>query len=358
VKLKTLNMSKFTAFDRFPRRRTYNPNPEKQQSDDSSDGTFKYTVLPPSKHKPFTPGQMFIPEMIPKPAGRRKEATRTTKGDIHMLWEETDPVDVEANTRATTSIMRAANQWSNDTNDRRIKMMEGDREHQERIQRNQLEYERQKQLVQARSNPEYMKYQLERQKEQNRYNKEMYEIQRKTSKEMAAYIANTFARDMKKNKDRKQKLYVETQDEFQQLLNDLNLDQSDLVGCNYKQNFCPSRESLYRTAYARTFLFWGVDRVRVDTDYYGYLIVYYRGKPEPVRVKFLQDGMIGFAYIRPLSNIKMCIVDVTETVESNKNVKQTLDFNGNLMAFNAAGKVLDEPKSKLCPIICPINCVI
>ena len=39
-------MSKFTAFDRFPRRRTYNPNPEKHQSDDSSDGTFKYTVLP------------------------------------------------------------------------------------------------------------------------------------------------------------------------------------------------------------------------------------------------------------------------------------------------------------------------
>ena len=341
-------MRRFTAFDEFPNRRrphTYSdktPHRNDDSSDDSSDGVFKYTVLPPTK-------RVFIPEMIPKPAGRRKEATRTTKGDIHMLWEEIEPEDVEANTRATTSIMRAANQWSNDSNDRRIKMMESDHEHRERIQRNQLEYERQKQLVQARSNPEYMKYQLERQKEQNKYNREMYELQRKTNKEMAALIANTYARDMKKNKDRKKKLFVETQDEFQQLLNDLGLDQRNLVGCNYKQNFCPSRESLYRTAYARTFLFWGVNRVRVDTKHYGYLLVYYRCNPEPIRIKFLRDGMIGFAYIRPLSNVKMCIVDVTETVESDMNVKQTLDFDGN---------IIDEPKNKFCPITCPINCLI
>ena len=277
-------------------------------------------------------------------SGRMKYGKVDKDKNITMYESETTPSDVVANSRALTNYAHEMHEWDNDRHKYDLESRRNGYEHEEVTNRDRYGHEENMRRVKAWENPDFGRNVLEMRKAQFDYKLKLAEIEERQRRETAEIFATALANQTRKDRERKDVRFARTKSVFQQLLDDLELSEDKLVGSSFSVDFCRSRSSLY-TGYKRTFLFWGVDSVISDPSNPSYLLVYYRNEYEPIRVKAINDGMVGFVHIHMMTNRMMCTVDVTETSGGKQRARRTVDFDGNDIGYDT------NDKSS-----CPTNC--
>ena len=321
-------------------------------------------------------------------ASRKMKLVRDPDRTEHWFGEETLPEDVNANSRALKRVVHEYRRWDNDLDKAEYERQVANYKHREALQKQKYDYEESMNAAEAEynertkiidnkynertkiidnkhaertklleaqqadranryqlfTNPEYLNYRLEELKEKNRREREIEEAKRKVDEEMRSLAIQACVRDYEKKKERKDVKMVRTSDALDALLADMRMEMKDLNGEGYRTNFCPSRSHLY-TGYKKTILFWGVETVMFDTEHVGHLLVYYRSRDYPVRIKYSRYGMETGASIKNIANLSLCIVDICEVPNGDYRASGTLDLNGNLIS-------MDE--NPLCPCQCRI----
>ena len=164
------------------------------------------------------------------------------------------------------------------------------------------------------TNPNYLDHRLQMQQEKNRHEMELLKaqreaevIQQEADREAEEWFEKVNAKLDRAQKKKNDRIYARTYDELHQLLSELSVTPENLHGCGYVEGFCPSRASLH-PRYLFTILFYGVVRVKRDTDSDS-ITAYYSSKP-PETIKIARNSMTGHAEIHMIPERRMCIVDV------------------------------------------------